>query len=91
MGEMADRPFVLIYSGLFPLDPGKFSLMRMMQVCEFTGAGMVYSDYIENKNGKLSPHPLIDYQEGSLRDDFNFGSVVLYRRISVQGCMQQYG
>ena len=78
MGEMADRPFVLIYSGLFPLDPGKFSLMRMMQVCEFTGAGMVYSDYIENKNGKLSPHPLIDYQEGSLRDDFNFGSAVLY-------------
>lgn len=78
LGEMADRPFVLIYSGLFPLDPGKFALMRMMQVCEFTGAGIIYSDYIENKNGKLYPHPLIDYQEGSLRDDFNFGLVVLY-------------
>ncbi len=78
MGEMSDLPYVLIYSGLFPLDPGKFALKRMMQVCEFTGAGIVYSDYIENKNGRLSPHPLIDYQEGSLRDDFNFGSVVLY-------------
>jgi len=76
--EMSDLPYCLIYSGLFPLDLGKFALMRMMQVCEFTGAGIVYSDYIENKNDKLSPHPLIDYQEGSLRDDFNFGFVVLY-------------
>jgi hypothetical protein len=52
----------------------------MMQICEDTGAGMVYSDYFENKNNRLSPHPVIDYQEGSLRDDFNFGSVILFKR-----------
>jgi hypothetical protein len=51
----------------------------MMQVCELTSAGMVYSDYFEKKENKLTAHPLIDYQEGSLRDDFNFGSVALYR------------
>ena len=78
LGEIADTPFILIYSGLFPLDPGKYALERMMQVCEWTGAGMVYSDYFENRNGKLSAHPVIDYQEGSLRDDFNFGALVLY-------------
>lgn len=38
-----------------------------------------HSDYFENKEEKLSSHPLIDYQEGSLRDDFNFGSLILYR------------
>ena len=79
MAEAADTEFVVIYSKTFPLDLGKFALMRMIQICNDTGAGFVYSDYYENKDGKLSPHPVIDYQEGSLRDDFNFGSVILYR------------
>ncbi len=61
----------------------------MMQVCESTGAGMVYSDYFENKDGKLSAHPVIDYQEGSLRDDFNFGSVVLYRTSAFRSACQK--
>lgn len=79
MAETALTDFILIYSKTFPLDLGKFALNRMMQVCEDTGAGMVYSGYFENKENKLSAHPVIDYQEGSLRDDFNFGSVILYR------------
>jgi hypothetical protein len=78
MGELAKTDFVLLYSKQFPLDPGRFALERMMQVCEGTGAGMVYSGYYENKEKKLNAHPVIDYQEGSLRDDFNFGSVILY-------------
>lgn len=79
MAEMVHTDFVMTYSKSFPLDLGRFALKRMIQVCEFTGAGMVYSDYYENKNDRLSPHPVIDYQEGSLRDDFNFGSVILYK------------
>lgn len=78
MAAVSDTDYVMIYSKGFPLDPGRFALERLIQVCEGTGAGMVYSDYLEQKNEKLSPHPLIDYQEGSLRDDFNFGSVILY-------------
>ncbi|MDX9880781.1 MAG: glycosyltransferase family 2 protein [Prolixibacteraceae bacterium] len=57
---------------------GQFALDRLVGVAEATGAGMVYSDYMEVKEGKLSAHPVIDYQEGSLRDDFNFGPLVLY-------------
>ncbi len=79
MADSADTEFILVYTKSFPLDLGKFALRRMMQVCENVNAGMVYSDYFENKNDQLSPHPVIDYQEGSLRDDFNFGSVILYR------------
>lgn len=71
--------YILIYSKTFPLDLGKYTLFRMIQTCENTGSGMVYSDYFEKKDGQLSPHPVIDYQEGSLRDDFNFGSVTLYK------------
>lgn len=79
MARMATSEYILVYTKTFPLDPGKSALKRMMQICHDTGSGMVYSDYYENKNGKLSPHPVIDYQEGSLRDDFNFGSVILYK------------
>lgn len=78
MAAVADTDYVLTYSKGFPLDLGKFALKRMIQVCDNTGAGMVYSDYFEKKNDTLSPHPVIDYQEGSLRDDFNFGSAILY-------------
>lgn len=79
MALMSNSEYVLIYSKPHPLDLGKHALLRMIDVCRNTSAGMVYSDYLENKNDQMSPHPVIDYQEGSLRDDFNFGSVILYR------------
>ena len=84
IADRSSTEYILVYTKSFPLDPGKSALKRMMQICGETGAGMVYSDYYENKGGRLSPHPVIDYQEGSLRDDFNFGSVVLYRTSAVK-------
>jgi hypothetical protein len=87
MAENVRTDYVLIYLKSFCFDPGKFALKRMIQVCEDTGAGMVYSDYLENKESRLSPHPVTDYQEGSLRDDFNFGSVMIYRSSAfVEAC-----
>jgi hypothetical protein len=79
MAEITATEYAMIYSKGFLLDLGRFCLQRMIQVCEDTDAGMVYSDYYENKNNVMSLHPVIDYQEGSLRDDFNFGSVLLFR------------
>jgi hypothetical protein len=79
MSGSVSTEYTLIYNKSFPLDLGKFALERMIQVSENTNAGMVYSGYFENKENKLSAHPVIDYQEGSLRDDFNFGSVLLFK------------
>jgi glycosyltransferase involved in cell wall biosynthesis len=56
---------------------GQFGVERFLRVAESTGAGFVYSDYYDMKEEKRTPHPVIEYQAGSLRDDFNFGSVVL--------------
>jgi hypothetical protein len=50
----------------------------MTRIAEDTQAGMVYADYFAISNGERKNHPVIDYQEGSLRDDFNFGSLLLY-------------
>jgi GT2 family glycosyltransferase len=58
---------------------GQFSLERLSYVAENTNAGMVYSDYHEIKQQVAYPHPVIDYQKGSLRDDFNFGYLLFYQ------------
>jgi hypothetical protein len=79
ISEMSSAGFILLYTRRSPLDFGEYALRRMLQVCEDTGAGMVYSGYYENNNGELSAHPVIEYQKGALRDDFDFGCVLLFR------------
>ncbi len=71
--------YVLVLTKNTALSFGQFAVERMVSVAEATNAAKVYSDYYEIKEGQLSAHPVIDYQEGSLRDDFNFGPLVLYR------------
>ena len=51
----------------------------MIHIAEDSGAGMVYADRYQVKEGKQTNAPVIDYQFGSLRDDFDFGSVLLFR------------
>jgi len=79
MAGYAVKEFVLLYTKPFPLDAGEFALQRMDDVCRSSDAGFVYSDYYEINGGRVTPHPLIGYQEGSLRDDFNFGSLILFK------------
>lgn len=50
----------------------------MLQVAEEVGAGLLYCDRWKIENGERHPHPVIDYQIGSIRDDFDFGSVMLF-------------
>lgn len=68
---------VFVYNKLNTLMPGYFGLQRFEQVLTETGAIMVYSDYYSVKaDGTRERHPVIDLQEGALRDDFNFGSLL---------------
>ena len=58
---------------------GYLAQERMKQVMDATGAAMVYADRYVIKNGQREQAPVIDYQMGSLRDDFDFGAVVMIR------------
>ncbi len=78
IAENCEAEFALIAPGVTPIESGQFSVERFIQVAENTGASMIYADYIEIKNNQVSTHPVIDYQVGSLRDDFNFGPVQLF-------------
>ena len=55
------------------------SIDRLLRVAEDSNSVFVYSDYVEIKNGVSINHPLIDYQMGSIRDDFDFGKIILIR------------
>ena len=74
-----DTPFTLLYNKDLPLQIGAYAIERMMQVMINTDSGTVYTDRYTIKKGLRQPHPVNDYQEGSLRDDFDFGSLLLYR------------
>ena len=71
--------YALIYTKHSPLTLGLYSLRRMIRVAAETNSVMVYSDHYSVENGKTVNHPVIDYQPGSLRDDFDFGSVLLIK------------
>src|SRR5205814_426247 len=71
----ADDYLLLFFPGSL-VEFGERALERMIQVADDSGAGIVYSDFRERRD-EVIDHPLIDYQLGSLRDTFDFGSVVL--------------
>lgn len=79
IAEKSNTDFSMLALQNQDLKIGYFAPERLLQVAENTDAAMVYADYFEVKNGEQSYHPVIDYQLGSLRDDFNFGPVQLYK------------
>ena len=75
----AEAEYVLLSLSPTKLQLGYYALERMLRVAADTDAAMVYSDHYAVADGITSKHPVIDYQEGSLRDDFDFGQLVLIK------------
>lgn len=76
----AEAKYTLLFlKGQF-IQLGYLALDRMVKISDITGAGMTYADHYNiSADGKRIDAPTIDYQMGALRDDFNFGSVLLFR------------
>lgn len=84
MAQRAAADYAMVVTKPTPLVMGQHGAERMLRAAEESGAAMVYADYykeLQNADGSvtLEKHPVIDYQEGALRDDFDFGSVLLIR------------
>ena len=75
----ADTDYTLIYTKSADLRLGMFALDRMLQIIKDSDAGFVYADHYQVMGEEKKNNPLIAYQKGSLRDDFNFGSLILYK------------
>ena len=82
----ATADYALLYLKQGPVTLGYHALERMLQVAEETGAAMVYADHYSVEAGKTVKHPVTAYQLGSIRDDFDFGSVVLLKT----ECLKEY-
>ena len=80
----ATAPFTMIYTKTTALRFGRFALERFLAVAEDSGAALVYADHFNEADGERKFTPVIDYQFGSLRDDFDFGSVLIYRTSALQ-------
>ena len=79
IAENTDADYVIICTKDTPIRWGLYALERFLRTADDTGAVMVYSDHYSVQEGKLEKHPVIDYQAGSLRDDFDFGSLWLVK------------
>ena len=79
VAEKATADYVLLQLKPTAITLGAGALERMMLAAGDTDAAMVYSDRYTIEQGERKVHPVIDYQDGSLRDDFDFGSLVLIR------------
>ncbi len=83
IAEAVSGKFILIYTKDRPLEMGLFALDRILSVAEDTGADMLYADHYQSVgDGQRRKHPLIACQKGALRDDFDFGSVLVFRASS---------
>ena len=80
----ASARYVLLCLRPAVLHMGRFALERLVRVADDTGAAIVYADRYLRSEGRHVPAPVIDYQRGSLRDDFDFGPLVLVRNEALQ-------
>lgn len=74
----ADGDYIVLYTKYNTLDFGMFAIERMVRIADDSDAGMVYADHYNVVGGNRTNAPVIDYQAGSLRDDFDFGSVLMF-------------
>ena len=71
VAENAKADYVLLLTKPVKVLLGQGALDRMLRVASDSNAAMVYSD--------RTGHPVIDYFPGSIRDDFDFGSLWLFK------------
>ena len=83
--------FLLLIADEKKINCDEISLRRLLKVAGKKHAGIVYSDYFVSEGNNLTEHPLIDYQQGSIRDDFNFGHLLLFSCDAVKSVLQKYG
>lgn len=77
IAERCEADYCLFYQKPYPIELGFHALDRLLNIAEDTQASMIYADHYTLAEGQRIAHPVIDYQKGSLRDDFDFGSLVL--------------
>lgn len=91
LAAVVDTPYMLLLPQDRELWLGPTALERLAAVAETTRAGVVYADYQEFSAGEHREHPVNDYQVGSIREDFDFGSLLLFSTAAVRASLASWG
>ena len=89
--EEVQTEYLLFFSqaGQVLMEPK--ALGRFLEVAESTKAGLVYSDFYDESERGKTLHPLNDYQPGSVRDDFDFGAMILFSVSAIRKTLKKFG
>ena len=91
IAENTKAEYVLLQTKSTRLILGEGALDRMLRIASDADAAMVYADHYDLIEGKRQEHPVIDYQLGSIRDDFDFGSLILIKTALLHTFAMQAG
>ena len=75
-----DSEYIILFLTSNEINFERFALNRILNIAVTTNAGILYSDFYEDINENKISHPVIDYQTGSIRDDFDFGETLIIRK-----------
>ena len=89
IASLTEAEFTLVCTKPTALKLVPFALERMLQVADDTGADLLYADHFATVGGTSTAAPVVDCQKGSLRDDFDFGSLLLYRSSSLRAAVSR--
>jgi hypothetical protein len=88
---IVDTPYLLFVQPLADIALGPYCLERFVEVAATTGAGMVYCDFEEMVAEERRPHPVNDYQLGSIREEFDFGPLTLWTVAAIRDSVSKWG
>ncbi len=84
-------PYFLLATEPFPVTFAPYGLERFLEAARTAEAGLAYADHREWQEGRLVLHPLVPYALGSIRDDFDFGPLLLFSTSAVSAALQKHG
>lgn len=88
-GMIPEEGYTLLCSGYSPVRFSIHAADRFVRVAEDTEAGLCYADFYKDRAGKKEKHPVTGYQTGSVRDDFDFGTILFYRNSTFRNAAEQ--
>ncbi|MEJ2104856.1 MAG: hypothetical protein P8X47_09805 [Ignavibacteriaceae bacterium] len=77
--KLTKTPYILFINGKTKIEFFESTISSFLSGLDETNASWIYSDFNEKQVKDFIPHPLIDYQIGSIRDDFDFGNCFLVK------------
>jgi len=89
--DASEGDYLLLIAPCGKVEFGHETIERLLAVAEDSNAGMIYSDFKDEQDGKTTDHPLIDYELGSIRDNFDFGAMIVFSKSAVDSAIRTNG